>query len=136
MFCCLHGFLPASCLSDQDEIVKCRFELVLLFIRFEKCSFPGIQTSFVCNPAGPYKGPSNRVTFEDCNSSVDDNLLRVPHESGILLSCPYGKAPIIKEMTRDFNNFTRTSFEPPQNLEGWYISSLNNTLYFNSASQN
>ena len=113
MFCCLHGFLPASCLSDQDEIVKCRFELVLLFIRFEKCSFPGIQLSFVCNPAGSHQVPSNRVTFEDCNSSVDYNLLRAPDESSIFLSCPYrAKAPITKEMTRNFNNITRLSFEP------------------------
>ena len=39
-------------------------------------------------------------------------------------------------MTRDFNNFIRTSFEPPQNIEGRYILSLNNTLYSISAFQN
>ena len=99
--------------------------------------FPGIQTPFVCNLALPHRGPSNRVTFRDCTSSLDENLIRSPHESSILLSSPnVAKAPISKEMTRDFNNFTRLSFEPPQNIEGWYISSLNNTLYFNSASQN
>ena len=98
--------------------------------------FPGIQTPFVCNLAGPHQVPSNRVIFEDCNSSVDDYLLGAPHESSIFLSSPYGaEAPITKEMTRDFNNFTRTFFEPPQNIEGRYISSLNNTLYSNSAFQ-
>ena len=99
--------------------------------------FPGIQTPFVCNLAGPHQGPSNCVTFEDCNSSVEDNLLGTPHESSIFLSSPYGaEATITKEMTRDFSNFTRTSFEPPENIEVRYISSLNNTLYSNSAIQN
>ena len=75
--------------------------------------FPGIQTPFVCNLARPHQGPSNRVTFRDCTSSLDENLLRTPHESSILLSSPYvAKAPITKEMTRDFNNITRLSFEP------------------------
>ena len=99
--------------------------------------FPGIQTPLVCNLAGPQQVPSNLVLFEDCISSVDDYLLGTPHESSIFLSSPYGaEAPITKEMTRDFNNFTRTSFEPPQNIEGRYISSLNNTLNSNSAFQN
>ena len=98
--------------------------------------FPGIQTPLGCKLTGPHLGPSNRVTFEDCKSSVDDYLLGTPHESSIFLSSPYGaEAPITKEMTRDFNNFTRTFFEPPQNIEGRYISSLNNTLYSNSAFQ-
>ena len=99
--------------------------------------FPGIQTPLGCNLTGPHLGPSNRVNFEDCKSSVDDYLLGTPHESSIFLSSPYGaEAPITKEMTRDFNNFTRTSFEPPQNIEDRYISILNNTLYSNSAFQN
>ena len=99
--------------------------------------FTGIQTPFVCNLAGPHQSPSNRVTFEDCSSSVDDYLLGNPHESSIFLNSPYGaETPITKVMTREFNNFTRTFFEPPKNIEGRYISSLNNTLYPNSAFQN
>ena len=73
------------------------------------------------------KGPLNRVTFQDCNSSVDENLIRTPHNSNILLSSPYGaEAPITEEMTRDFNHFTRTSTEPPQHIKGLYNSSSKN----------
>ena len=76
------------------------------------------------------QGLSSRVTFQDCNSSVDENLLKTPHDSSIFLSSPYGEeAPIAKEMTRDFNHFTRTSTEPPQHIEGLYNSSLNNGLF-------
>ena len=139
LFCCLHGFLPTTCLSAQDDLMILSKADLRTFI-FSHASrvvcFPGIQTLFVCNLVGPHQSPSNRATFEDCNSSVDDNLLRIPHESSIFLSSRFGaEAPITKEMTRDFNNFTRTSFEPPQNIEGRYFLSLNNTLYSNSAFQ-
>ena len=70
--------------------------------------------------------PSNRVTFKDCNSSVDENLLRTPHDSSIFLSSPHeSEAPITKEVTRYFNYFTRTSTDPPQHIESSYNSSLN-----------
>ena len=83
------------------------------------------------------QGPSNCVTFQDCNSSVDENLLRTPRDSSIFPSSPYGaEAPIRKEPTRDSNHFTRTSTEPPQHIAGLHNSSLNNIHYSNSASQN
>ena len=137
MFCCLHGFLLTIYLSDLIILPIADLSSFIFSYASRIVCFPGKQTPFVCNLAGPHQGPSNRVTFEDCNSSVDDYLLETPHESRIFLSSPYeAEAPITKEMTQDFNNFTRTSFEPPQNIEGRCISSLNNTLYSNSAFQN
>ena len=81
--------------------------------------------------------PSKRLTFQEVNASVDENLLlRNPCLSRIfLISFCGAAAQTTSQLTQSSKIFSRKGILPQESLEGWYFSGFASSLYANFASQ-